>query len=107
VASKTASVSVKLIAIRCMVKYLRKYQPSDLQFDFILDPLLELLDLQTEAVHLSIEAFTTLAKINEHIVANMAPLVTPKLLKLFRSYHSEGSLGNDLISLFKLWCKYD
>jgi hypothetical protein len=78
----------------------------DLQFDFIFDPLLELLDLQIEAVNLSIEASTTLAKISEHIVANMAPLVTPKLLKLFRSYRSEGSLGNDLISLFKLLCKH-
>jgi hypothetical protein len=37
----------------------------------------------------------------------MAPKVTPKLLKLFKNYHSEGSLGQELLNLFKIWCNYD
>lgn len=37
----------------------------------------------------------------------MAPKVTPKLLKLFKSYHSEGQLGQELLNLFKLWTNYD
>ena len=37
----------------------------------------------------------------------MAPKVTPKLLKLFKSYHNEGQLGQELLNLFKLWTNYD
>lgn len=37
----------------------------------------------------------------------MAPKVTPKLLKLFKSYHNEGQLGQELLNLFKLWTHYD
>lgn len=37
----------------------------------------------------------------------MAPKITPKLLKIFKAEHSEGSLGQELINLFKQWCQYD
>ena len=37
----------------------------------------------------------------------MAPKITPKLLKIFRTEHSQGHLGQELINLFKLWCQYD
>lgn len=36
----------------------------------------------------------------------MSPKVTPKLLQLFRNYHSEGDLGQELINLFKKWCNF-
>lgn len=31
----------------------------------------------------------------------------PKLLELFSNFHSEGNLGNELISLFKIWCRFE
>ena len=37
----------------------------------------------------------------------MAPKITPKLLKIFKSEHSQGNLGQELINLFKQWCQYD
>lgn len=37
----------------------------------------------------------------------MAPKITPKLLEIFKREHSEGSLGQELINLFKLWCQFD
>ena len=37
----------------------------------------------------------------------MAPKITPKLLALFKAEHSEGSLGQELINLFKHWCNYN
>ena len=37
----------------------------------------------------------------------MAPKITPKLLKFFKNYHSEGALANELLNLFKIWCNYD
>lgn len=37
----------------------------------------------------------------------MAPKITPKLLSIFKSEHSEGNLGQELINLFKQWCQYD
>lgn len=37
----------------------------------------------------------------------MAPKITPKLLVTFKTEHSEGSLGQDLLNLFKQWCAYD
>ena len=40
-------------------------------------------------------------------MTDVAHLVTPKLLTLFASHHSEGMLGNELISLFKIWCKFE
>lgn len=58
-------------------------------------------------MYLPIEAFTQYSKLNEEIVAQMAPRVTPKLLKLFKNYHNEGSLGQELLNLFKIWCNYD
>jgi len=60
-----------------------------------------------EYAYLPIEAFQTFSKINEDTVAQMTPKVTPKLLTLFKNYHSEGALGQELINLFKLWCNYD
>ena len=36
----------------------------------------------------------------------MSPIVTPKLLELFRNHHSEGDLGQELINLFKKWCNF-
>ena len=45
--------------------------------------------------------------VNEEIVATMAPKITPKLLKLFKTYHSEGMLGQELLNLFKIWTQYD
>ena len=68
---------------------------------------MELLDAcSVDCLFLPIEAFTTLSKINEEIVAQMTPKVTPRLLRIFRLYHSEGTLGSELIRLFKLWCNY-
>jgi hypothetical protein len=37
----------------------------------------------------------------------MAPKVTPRLLKLFKNFHSEGIIGQELLNLFKIWCNYD
>mmetsp|Transcript_11745 Transcript_11745/g.18000 ORF Transcript_11745/g.18000 Transcript_11745/m.18000 type:complete len:142 (-) Transcript_11745:1180-1605(-) len=37
----------------------------------------------------------------------MAPKITPKLLQIFRTEHSEGVLGEELMSLFKQWSQYD
>jgi hypothetical protein len=45
--------------------------------------------------------------LDEEIVSHMAPKITPKLLKLFKNYHSEGQLGQELLNLFKIWCTYD
>lgn len=37
----------------------------------------------------------------------MAIKATPKLLILFKLYHNEGSLGIELLNLFKQWANYD
>mmetsp|Transcript_5763 Transcript_5763/g.9874 ORF Transcript_5763/g.9874 Transcript_5763/m.9874 type:complete len:94 (+) Transcript_5763:84-365(+) len=58
-------------------------------------------------MHLPIEAFYTFSKVNEQTVAKMAPKITPQLLKIFKTEHSEGSLGQELVNLFKIWCLYD
>lgn len=88
--------SIKLVATRCLVKFSRKTKldntilASDV-FEKILDNLTALLDyISFECIYLPIEAFTQFSRINEEIVAQMAPKVTPKLLKLFKSYHNEG-----------------
>jgi hypothetical protein len=60
-----------------------------------------------ETLHLPIEAFTQYSRLNEHIVARMAPLITPKLLKLFKSFQHESSVTQELLNLFKIWCNYD
>ena len=54
-----------------------------------------------------IEAFALYSKVNEEIVAQMAPTITPKLLKLFKTYHNENQLVQELLNLFKLWCHYE
>ena len=75
---------------------------------FILDNLLELLDLSNkEVMYLPIEAFQTFSRVNQETVSKMAPKITPKLLVIFKTEHSEGNLGQELINLFKLWCQYD
>ena len=45
--------------------------------------------------------------VNEEIVSHMAPKITPKLLKLFKTYHNEGMVGQELLNLFKIWTQYD
>ena len=101
-----------MAAVRTIIKFSRKFSKEELQqqserFEAVYEPLLELLDAcSVDCLFLPIEAFTTLSKINEEIVAQMTPKVTPRLLRIFRLHHSEGTLGSELIRLFKLWCNY-
>jgi len=37
----------------------------------------------------------------------MAPKITPKLLRFFKTYHSEGMIASELLNLFKIWCNYE
>jgi hypothetical protein len=70
-----------------------------------LDELLDLLDFSNKDVmHLPIEAFQTFSKINEMTVSKMAPKITPKLLKIFKTEQKEGNLSQELLNLFKIWC---
>lgn len=104
--------SVKLVAIRTLIRYSRKFSDDQLgqfegQFTSVMEALLELLDrAPLECLFLPIEAISTFSKLNEQLVGEMSPRVTPKLLKLFRDYHSEGSLGAELVNLFKKWCNF-
>lgn len=106
-------ISVKLIATRCINKYSRKLK-KELQvysvelFDQVLDNLTFLLEFASfESIYIPIEALTQYSKFDENLVSAMAPKVTPKLLKLFKNYHNEGQLGQELLNLFKIWCNYD
>lgn len=68
----------------------------------MLKPLLDLLETaDQDTIHLPIEAFQTFSKINQETVSQMAPLITPKLLLIFKTEHSEGNLGQELLTLFK------
>ena len=60
-----------------------------------------------ECIHLPIDAFTVLSKIDEASVSEIAHKVTPKMLSLFNSHHSDGNIGNELIALFKVWCRFE
>lgn len=101
------TTSLKLVACRTLVKYARKMKKEALlenahKFEGILDNLLELLDLSNkEVMYLPIEAFQTFSRVNQETVSKMAPKITPKLLLIFKSEHSEGNLGQELINLFK------
>ena len=84
--------------------------PTDYQpvFEAILDNLLSLLNTSNKDVmHLPIEAFQTFSKVNEKTVSQMAPKITPNLLRIFKNEHSQGNLGQELLNLFKQWCQYD
>ena len=105
--------SVKLVATRALIKFSRKIKSDVLmpiiqpKFEEILDQLTTLLDSPSlDTIYIPIEAFTQYSRLNEAIVAQMAPKITPKLLKFFRNYHSEGALANELLNLFKIWCDY-
>ena len=107
-------ISLKLVATRTLVKFSRKIKADVLQsivadnFEKIIDELTSLLDSASiENVHLPIEAFTNYSRLKEATVAQMAPKITPKLLKFFRSYHSETAVIQELLNLFKIWCNYD
>ena len=66
-----------------------------------------MLDTATlDCVFLPIEAISAFSKLNERTIAAMSPKVTPKLLNLFKNHHSEGALGQELVSLFKKWCNF-
>jgi hypothetical protein len=83
--------SIKLIAVRSLVKFSRLLKKEQLldnsnKFETILDELLDLLDYSNKDVmYLPIEAFQTFSKINEDTVSKMAPKITPKLLKIFKT----------------------
>jgi hypothetical protein len=105
--------SIKLVSTRTLVRYARKMKKENLQenaqkFESILDDLLKLLDVSgKEVMYLPIEAFYTFSNVNQETVSQMAPKITPKLLEIFKTEHSESSLGQELINLFKIWCQYD
>jgi hypothetical protein len=88
-----------LVAIKALIKYSRKLKNDVLQvmvgdkFETIIDELTNLLDNSSlDTLHLPIEAFTSYSRLNEDVVARMAPKITPKLLKFFKSFHHESSL---------------
>jgi hypothetical protein len=91
--------SVRLIGTKALVKFARKMPLQSLQsnahkFDHVLKPLLGLLETaDQDTIHLPIEAFQTFSKVNQETVSQMAPLITPKLLAIFKTEHSEGNLG--------------
>jgi len=78
-------------------------------FEAIIDELTAMLDSASmETINLPIEAFTAYSKLNEEIVAQMAPKITPKLLRFFKVLHTqEPAVTQSLLNLFKLWCNYD
>jgi len=92
--NKSKISSVKLVATRTLVKYARKMKKEDLhenavKFEAILDNLLSLLNTSNKDVmHLPIEAFQTFSKVNEKTVSQMAPKITPNLLRIFKNEHS-------------------
>ena len=105
-------ISVKMSATRCLIKLLRRLPQDCLPEPSIIEKglphLLKLLEeASLETVNLPVEAFTTLSKQYEAQVTSMAHLVTPKLQSLFSKHHSEGNLGNELISLFRIWCRFE
>jgi len=105
-------MSVQLMAIRTLVRFARRVGEQQLVafeqlLGEILKPLLTLLDqAPLDCKYLPIEAISTFSKLNEQLVAQMSPQVTPKLLQLFRDHHSEGDLGSELVNLFKKWCNF-
>jgi hypothetical protein len=107
----TIPISVKLTAARCLTKYLRKLPSTEINFKLLkdcLDPLLLLVDESiTECIHLPIDTFTVLSRLDEASVSEIAHKVTPKMLNLFNLHHSEGNIGNELIALFKVWCRFE
>ena len=109
---QAADLSVQLMAIRTLVRFARRFEEAQLQqfeaqFQVMLEPLLFLLDkAPLESKYLPIEAISTFSKLNEQLVAQMSPKVTPKLLQLFKAHHSEGDLGQELVNLFKKWCNF-
>ncbi len=59
-------------------------------FEAIIDELASMLDTASmDTINLPIEAFTAYSKLNEDIVAQMAPKITPKLLRFFKTLHSQ------------------
>ena len=100
------------MAIRTLVRFSRRLKDQNLsqfenKFQLILEPLLSLLDkAPLECKYLPIEAISTFSKLNEQLVAQASPMVTPKLLELFKNHHSEGDLGQELVNLFKKWCNF-
>ena len=88
--------SLKLVATRSLIKFSRKIKPEQVQevlgseIEGIIDIMAGLMDSASlDTLHLPIEAFTSFSKLNEGIVAQMAPKITPKLLKFFKSFHHE------------------
>lgn len=54
-----------------------------------------------DSMYLPIEALVLFSKISPDIITAISPLVTPKLLILFKKHHNEGALGSELVNLFK------
>lgn len=107
-------ISLKLVATRTLVKFARKVKPEQLQMlvqdnlEVLIGKLASLLDTASlDTLHLPIEAFTQFSKMNETLVAAMAPMITPKLLSFFKAFHHEAGITQELLNLFKIWCNYD
>ena len=100
------------MAIRTLVRLQRRFKNAELsQFEeklpLVLEPLLIILEkAPLECKYLPVEAISVFSKLNEQLVAQMSPKVTPKLLDLFKNHHSEGDLGTELVNLFKKWCNF-
>jgi hypothetical protein len=78
--------SVQLMATRTLIRFHRRSKDQQLdhlqdKFTLILEPLLLLLDkAPLECKYLPVEAISTFSKLNEQLVAEMSPTITPKLL---------------------------
>jgi len=84
-----SAISVKLVAVKTIIKYSRKVKDQELlhrQVSMILDDVIALLNRKDnfDYIYLPIEAIAMISKTNEQQISEVAPKVTPKLLLLFR-----------------------
>ena len=60
-----------------------------------------------DTIWIPIHALKILTKLDNQEVSTVASGTTEYLLKLFIKHHDWGSIGQDLLEIFKIWCLYD
>ena len=63
--------------------------------NLILDDITNMLNRKDnyDFIQIPIEAILMISRLDEDQIAQIAPKITPKLLKLFKTYHNEGLVG--------------
>lgn len=100
--------SIRICACWALIQFAKFLESAELNLQSLLNDVVDLIYLaDDDTIWIPIHALKLLTRLDDKGVATIAGNTTEHLLKMFIRHHDRGSIGQDLLEIFKIWCQYD